>query len=292
MSTSARLTRSSHRPIAPLHDDAYDFADLNLQWDHYNHPVFYFQRGEIFAFQHQAAVYVFKFGKSGIFEQRVKVDLAAGAYYELDYELSQDEESLFIASAAYEKGVEPESHVLQVLEVRLTDHDFGETTPHIRIKIPIYGPKFITLCDPYLATNRVIIDWRKKRGAQLGVLASSEVNGDVGADLNEGIELTEPVAVNEDVAGAEAVVDGVVGEDDTSDEDDESDQAHTSDEEAAFDEVAEPQQANYWAAGNDWDEDDASDHEDDSDDGEEEEEDEGPQDHRRFIEVEENSFHP
>ncbi|KZS92848.1 hypothetical protein SISNIDRAFT_550359 [Sistotremastrum niveocremeum HHB9708] len=171
---SARLSKTES-PLDCRSEVIYDLGKLTADLaepERADHSHFFVYE-DIVAFLLKDVLFVLRLGESGHVQEHVQVELAQRSSVgdRVEYQLTDDETSLLIASAGDEFG---DTSPIQVHEVSIDPNSFGRTTCHLEVKNIPQSYFMITLRDPYLALvvmeEILIIDWRRKTAVRLQLL--------------------------------------------------------------------------------------------------------------------------
>ncbi|KZT33188.1 hypothetical protein SISSUDRAFT_1132700 [Sistotremastrum suecicum HHB10207 ss-3] len=163
---STRLAQSINSvPLEPRQTIIYSLEALGTGWDEANRTSF-FVRDRILAFLNPDGLFVLLLGPSGEIVNHTRVQLrVAGARYKVAYQMSADENSLYVVLASLKPGED----TLQVFEMCIANEGFGTVTTHLDIRLAerMYDCRCVAIRDPYcVVASRIavfFVDWRAQR---------------------------------------------------------------------------------------------------------------------------------
>ncbi|KZS91002.1 hypothetical protein SISNIDRAFT_456985, partial [Sistotremastrum niveocremeum HHB9708] len=168
MAISARLAQSLNgSPIQPRQSVVYSLEALETKWDPTKPPVGYFVRDRILAFLNQQGIFVLLLGEAGDIEKHARLELQAEFETEIAYQMSQDENSLLVATVSLRDN----GDLMHVREVCIAKDGFGSISNHLEIGLPLDTTSCVAIRDPYcVAVNTeeaYLVNWREKTGQWL-----------------------------------------------------------------------------------------------------------------------------
>ncbi|KZT33189.1 hypothetical protein SISSUDRAFT_1132701 [Sistotremastrum suecicum HHB10207 ss-3] len=180
MATAARLSESINSvPIQPRKNITYSLEDLDIEWDEaYRRTSFV--RDNILAFINPDDLFVLLLGPSGDIEKHARVPMnSSGSKYEVAYQMSADENSLFVVLVTIKAGVGK----MRVLEMCIAKEGFGTMTTHLDIRLAnrMYDSCCVAIRDPYCVVANCrsvfLVDWRAQRGGVFTPFSKTDEQG-------------------------------------------------------------------------------------------------------------------
>lgn len=167
---SARLS-ASLVPLKPRSHILYSTSTLKFPRDGFDRPTNFFLRRNLLAFQNRATLFILTLDASGGIERLARLDLKQPERYIIAYQLSDDKNSLVVATVEENMSEDAE---LQVLEVCVTANEFGKITHHLKVATPYVNVDCLVIRDPFIALVNYsrcrVMDWRKKTGINLEIV--------------------------------------------------------------------------------------------------------------------------
>ncbi|KZS89074.1 hypothetical protein SISNIDRAFT_489516 [Sistotremastrum niveocremeum HHB9708] len=178
----SRHFAQSTAPLEPLLDNVYEYPSMTIEERQKDSPRFFgsqfshlFSYDTILSFYQAGVQYILKLRKNGSIERHaaIRINNEDLESTDMDYHLSLDGLSLFVASCVVLRGdgLRSYSFLVSVTEISLAEDTFGHATYHFRLDINdlYHDPVGVTLCDPFMAVGIkngtiLLINWRDKTG--------------------------------------------------------------------------------------------------------------------------------
>ncbi|KZT35285.1 hypothetical protein SISSUDRAFT_186229 [Sistotremastrum suecicum HHB10207 ss-3] len=165
-------------PLEARSHTLYDLSKFELTWDPTNniYPFEFFLANDIIAFQSSSTIFIMKLTPSGVIEESVRVEMTPDRAYRIDYQISDEGKSLFIAALIMDHT--ELTQLVQIYEIPILSFGFGEVALIRAVGLPYTERPIVVIRDPYVAFNvhhdgmleLGVINFRENTGLIINVL--------------------------------------------------------------------------------------------------------------------------